>query len=254
MQEQNIKQILEQVKVGDCSVEQAVDQLRDLPFSDLGYATVDHHRGLRLGFPEVVLGSCKTPQQIAGIVRELGKGGGNVLVTRVDPHKAEQVLQLHEDGVDSQLEHHQEARALVLRQQPDEDQGRGSVLVVTAGTGDIPVAEEASLTARLMGNRVELLYDVGVAGIHRILSRRERLLAAKVIIVVAGMEGALASVVGGLVPRPIIAVPTSVGYGASFSGLAALLGMLNSCSAGVSVVNIDNGFGAAYVASLINRR
>jgi len=251
MHKEQIKEILNQVREGDCSVDAAVDRLRDLPFSDLGYANVDHHRSLRLGFPEVVLGSCKTPEQITGIVRELGKGGGNVLVTRVEEETAARVLELYGDD---QLEHNQVARAMVLRQRPDEDTGRGSVLVVTAGTGDIPVAEEAVLTARLMGNRVEQLYDVGVAGIHRLLSRREKLQAASVIVVVAGMEGALASVVGGLVPKPIIAVPTSVGYGTSFSGLAAMLGMLNSCAAGVAVVNIDNGFGAAYVASLINRK
>ena len=257
MLKEHIERILNQVKEGDCSVEAAVDRLRDLPFSDLGYANVDHHRGLRLGFPEVVLGSCKTPAQIAGIVRELGKGGGNVLVTRVAPEAAARVKELFledsEEG-DGVLEHHEVPRAMVLRQRPDPDTGRGTILVVTAGTGDIPVGEEACLTARLMGNRVEQLYDVGVAGIHRLLSRREMLLAASVIVVVAGMEGALASVVGGLVPRPIIAVPTSVGYGTSFSGLAAMLGMLNSCAAGVAVVNIDNGFGAAYVASLINRQ
>ena len=258
MLKEHIEEILNQVKDGGCSVAAAVDRLRDLPFSDLGYANVDHHRGLRLGFPEVVLGSCKTPQQIVGIVHELGKGGGNVLVTRVEEETASKVLELyeheHESEQDGVLEHQEVPRAMVLRQRPDRDTGRGTVLVVTAGTGDIPVAEEACLTARLMGNRVEQLYDVGVAGIHRLLSRRERLLEASVIVVVAGMEGALASVVGGLVPRPIIAVPTSVGYGTSFSGLAALLGMLNSCAAGVAVVNIDNGFGAAYVASLINRK
>ena len=252
MHEDGIKALLEQVSQGDCTVDGALEQLRDLPFSELGYATVDHHRGLRLGFPEVILGSCKTAEQIAGILTELGRGGGNVLVTRVDPDKAQQVLQLMPRA--ELVEHHPQARCLVLRQTPVADRGRGSVLIVTAGTGDIPVAAEAVLTAELMGNRVDRLYDVGVAGIHRILSRRERLLAATVIVVVAGMEGALASVVGGLVPRPIIAVPTSVGYGASLSGLAALLGMLNSCAAGVSVVNIDNGFGAAYVASLINRK
>ena len=255
MLKEHIEEILNQVKEGDCSVAAAVDRLRDLPFSDLGYANVDHHRGLRLGFPEVVLGSCKTPEQITGIVRELGKGGGNVLVTRMEEDRAARVLELYGHETEGQeLEHHQVARAMVLRQRPDQDTGRGSVLVVTAGTGDIPVAEEACLTARLMGNKVVQLYDVGVAGIHRLLSRRELLLSASVIVVVAGMEGALASVVGGLVPRPIIAVPTSVGYGTSFSGLAAMLGMLNSCAAGVAVVNIDNGFGAAYVASLINRR
>jgi len=249
MLESRLKELLTKVQTGEVSVGDAVDQLRTLPFADLGYATVDHHRSIRLGFPEVVLGSCKTPEQIGGIVVELAKGGGNVLVTRVDPEKAERVMAL----VASPLEYHAQARALVLRQGASPGGGRGSVLVVTAGTGDIPVAEEACLTAELMGNTVDRMYDVGVAGIHRVLHQRKRLEAAAVVIVVAGMEGALASVVGGLVPRPVIGVPTSVGYGASFAGLAALLGMLNSCAAGVCVVNIDNGFGAAYVATLINR-
>jgi len=247
MHEAKIQELLTQVATGKCSVDEATRRLRDLPFADLGYANVDHHRHMRLGFPEVVLGSCKTPPQIAGIVDELAKGGENVLVTRVSDELATGVKQLL-----PAVEHHAAARALVLRQRSVERTGQGVVLVVTAGTGDLPVAEEACLTAELMGNEVERLIDVGVAGIHRVLSRRDRLEAASVVIVVAGMEGALPSVVGGLVPRPIIAVPTSVGYGASFGGLAALLGMLNSCAAGVTVVNIDNGFGAAYAASLIN--
>ncbi len=251
MDEGSIRALLLRIEEGETSVDQGVAELRDLPFADLGYARVDHHRDLRLGFPEVVLGSCKTAPQIAGIVGELGKGGRNVLVTRVDPELAAEVLTLVETPG---LEHNPEARAMVLRQQPFEDRGRGEVLVVTAGTGDLPVAEEACLTAELMGNRVGRLVDVGVAGIHRLLSQRERLKAAAVIIVVAGMEGALASVVGGLVPRPVIAVPTSVGYGASFGGVAALLSMLNSCATGVAVVNIDNGFGAAAMAALINRK
>jgi NCAIR mutase (PurE)-related protein len=249
MHEARLRALLEQVARGETGVEQALRDLRDLPFSDLGYATVDHHRALRLGFPEVVLGSCKSAEQIAGIVAELGRGGDNVLVTRVEREVAAAVGERL-----PAIERHELAHALVLRQRPVEDRGRGVVLVVTAGTGDLPVAEEACLTAELMGNRVERLFDVGVAGIHRVLGRRERLEAATVIIVVAGMEGALPSVVGGLVARPLIAVPTSVGYGASFGGLAALLGMLNSCAAGVTVVNIDNGFGAAFAASLINRR
>jgi NCAIR mutase (PurE)-related protein len=248
MDETTIKTILDEVSSGDRSVDDALEQLRDLPFKELGYATVDHHRGLRQGFPEVVLGSCKTPEQIAGIVAELGRGGGNVLVTRVEAGPAAETLALA-----GELEYHEQARAMVLRQAEVQPRGRGTVAVVTAGTGDIPVAEEACLTAELMGNTVDRLYDVGVAGIHRVLHRREQLASAAVVIVVAGMEGALASVVGGLVPVPVIAVPTSVGYGASFGGVAALLGMLNSCAAGVAVVNIDNGFGAAYVASLINR-
>ena len=248
MYEDKIRTLLEQVEAGSCSVDRALESLKTLPFADLGYANIDHHRGMRLGFPEVVLGSCKSPEQIAGILAELGEEDENILVTRVDAEKAGRVRARVPD-----LEHHDLARALVLRRHPVAPRGRGDVLILTAGTGDIPVAEEACLTAELMGNRVERLFDVGVAGIHRVLSRRDRLEAAAVIIVVAGMEGALPSVVGGLVARPIIAVPTSVGYGASFGGIAALLGMLNSCAAGVAVVNIDNGFGAAYAASLINQ-
>lgn len=249
MHEARIRALLAEVATGAVSVDHAVAELRDLPFAELGYATVDHHRALRLGFPEVVLGSCKTADQITGIVGELGKRGENILVTRVEAATAETV-RARIPGI----EHNALARTLVLRQRPVEDQGRGVILVVTAGTGDLPVAEEACVTAELLGNRVDRLFDVGVAGIHRILGRRDRLEAATVVIVVAGMEGALPSVVGGLVARPLIAVPTSVGYGASFGGIAALLGMLNSCAAGVTVVNIDNGFGAAYAASLINRR
>jgi hypothetical protein len=249
MQEAKLRELLERVRRGDVSVGDAVGRLRALPYAELGYATLDHHRSIRLGFPEVVLGSCKTPAQIVGIVEELAKGGGNVLVTRVEADAAREVTA----ACAVELEHHEQARALVARQEAVTASGRGPVLVVTAGTGDIPVAEEACLTAELMGNAVDRMYDVGVAGIHRVLNQRERLERAAVVIVVAGMEGALASVVGGLVPVPVIAVPTSVGYGASFSGLAALLGMLNSCASGVSVVNIDNGFGAACVATLINR-
>jgi pyridinium-3,5-biscarboxylic acid mononucleotide synthase len=244
-----LKKLLHSVANQQCSVEEALHKLHDLPFADLGYAKVDHHRGLRLGFPEVIMGSCKTAEQIAGIVTELGKGGENILVTRVTSETATETLRLQ-----PALQHYPHAHALVLHQREVPSLGRGKILVATGGTGDIPVAEEACLTAELMGNEVERLFDVGVAGIHRVLSRRDRLEAATVIIVVAGMEGALPSVVGGLVPRPIIAVPTSVGYGASFGGLAALLGMLNSCAAGVTVVNIDNGFGAAFAAALINRR
>lgn len=249
MEEARLRELLEQLQRGDISLDDAMGRLRRLPFEDLGFATVDHHRSLRVGFPEVVLGSCKTSAQIAAIVETLARGGGNILVTRVDGARAEEVLERSQAA----LEHDPVARTLVLRQRAPEGAVRGPVLVVTAGTGDIPVAEEACVTADLMGNPVDRMYDVGVAGIHRILRQRDRLEAAAVIIVVAGMEGALASVVGGLVARPVVAVPTSVGYGASFNGVAALLGMLNSCASGVSVVNIDNGFGAAYVATLINR-
>jgi len=245
-----LRALLEQVKLGDVSIEAALGELRDLPFRQLGHvATVDHHRHLRLGYPEVVLGTGKTGVQIAEIMAELARTGANVLATRVDAAQAE--------VVSAQLpaaRYHADARALVIEQQPWQDLGLGTVLVVSAGTSDQAVAEEATLTARLLGNRVDRVYDVGVAGVHRTLSKLDALRAASVLIVVAGMEGALPSLVAGLVDRPVIAVPTSVGYGASFGGLAALLGMLSSCAAGVTVVNIDNGFGAAYAAALINRR
>ena len=244
-----IRELLERVRANRLGVDEALQELRHLPFRDLGYATVDHHRHLRTGFPEVVFGEGKSAEQIAGILAEIGRGGANCLVTRVTAEKARLVL-----GRIAGAAYDEKARAVTLVQRPIEDRGRGTVLVVSAGTSDIPVAEEAAVTAHLMGNRVERLFDVGVAGIHRLLGRREVVDRAEVLVVVAGMEGALASVVGGLVDRPVIAVPTSVGYGASFGGIAALLGMLNSCAAGVTVVNIDNGFGAGYVASLINRR
>jgi pyridinium-3,5-biscarboxylic acid mononucleotide synthase len=241
-----LRELLDRLTRGEANVEEVLEELKTLPFRSLGpTATLDSHRHLRQGFPEVVLGVGKTAEQIAEIMAELGQGGGNVLATRVEDAKAEEVRRRLPEVV-----HHQEARALVLERRPFEDRGRGVVLVVTAGTGDRPVAEEAALTACLLGNRVERVYDVGVAGIHRTLARLDALRSAEVLIVVAGMEGALPSVVAGLVERPVIAVPTSVGYGASFAGLAALLGMLSSCAAGVTAVNIDNGFGAA----LINRR
>jgi hypothetical protein len=249
MDAQDLKRLLEEVRQGALGVEEALATLRDLPYKDLGFANLDTHRPLRQGFPEVCFGEGKTPDQIARIVAELRKSGQNVLVTRLAAEKAQVVLAEHPDAL-----YDPTSRTLAVRQRPVEDRGRGTILVVSAGTSDIPVAEEAAVTAELLGNQVERLWDVGVAGIHRLLHRRRRLEAATVVIVVAGMEGALASVVGGLVAVPVIAVPTSVGYGASFGGLAALLTMLNSCAAGVSVVNIDNGFGAGYVASLINRR
>lgn len=219
--------------------------LRDQPFEDLGFARVDHHRAVRQGFPEVVLGLGKTPEQIAEIAQRIVARGHALLVTRADREAWDRVR-----AVLPEAEYHEVARAITLaREMPP---GKGTVLVVSAGTSDLQVAEEAAVTARLMGNAVDCLYDVGVAGIHRILSERDRLAAARVIIVVAGMEGALPSVVAGMVDVPVIAVPTSVGYGASFGGIAALLGMLNSCANGVSVVNIDNGFGAGCIASMIN--
>lgn len=238
------------MRAGETSLDDALEALRTLPFRELGHvATVDHHRHLRLGFPEVVFGEGKTAEQIARIVAELMGTGANVLATRVDPAKAEAVLALTPG-----LRYERDARVLCAEPQPFRDLGRGLVLVVSAGTADLPVAEEAVVTLRLLGNRAERVYDVGVAGVHRTLARMDTLRSAEVLIVVAGMEGALPTLVGGLVDRPVIAVPTSVGYGASFGGLAALLGMMTSCAAGVTVVNIDNGFGAAYAAALINRK
>lgn len=243
-----IKALLESVQSGETDVDRALDRLRHLPYEDIGTANVDHHRSLRQGFPEVILGEGKAVGQIEKIISCLLERGTNVLVTRLDEQKGLKVKEAFPSAI-----YHSDARCLTIEQKPVENRGRGTVLVVSAGTSDIPVAAEAIITARMMGNTVEHLFDVGVAGIHRLLARREILFSASVVIVVAGMEGALPSVVGGLVDRPVIAVPTSVGYGASFGGLAALLGMLNSCAAGVTVVNIDNGFGAAYAASLINR-
>lgn len=249
MDRKRLEKLLQGVAAGETAVDEALESLQALPFKTLPFATVDHHRQLREGFPEVVLGEHKPAEQIIAIVAELAKGGGNVLVTRVDDAKGEAVAAALQDA-----RHEADARAVVLRQKPLQDRGRGQVVVVCAGTSDLPVAREAALTAELMDNRVELVVDVGVAGIHRLMHRYDTLRDASVIVVVAGMEGALASVVGGMVSRPIVAVPTSIGYGASFGGLAPLLGMLNACAAGVTVVNIDNGFGAGYAAALINRR
>ena len=223
-----------------------IDALRASPFEDLGFARVDHHRAIRQGFPEVILGLGKTPEQVGAIAAEIVSRGSSLLVTRATRAAFDAV-----QARVPQATYHADASVITLCQQ-DVMPGKGTILVAAAGTSDLPVAEEAVRTAELMGNRVERLYDVGVAGLHRLLGERPKLEASRVIIVVAGMEGALPSVVAGLVDVPVIAVPTSVGYGASFGGIAALLGMLNSCAAGVSVVNIDNGFGAASIASLIN--
>lgn len=247
MDQARLQQLLESVKAGGTSVPQALEQLRHLPFENLGYAHVDHHRALRQGFPEVIFGLGKTPEQIAGIASKLLERSGNLLVTRTNRAAFELVKAL-----EPAAEFHDSCQAITVHR----DQtiyGTGLIAVVTAGTSDIPVADEAAITAELMGNRIARIFDVGVAGIHRVLSKRELLQAARVVICAAGMEGALPSVVGGLVSVPVIAVPTSIGYGASFQGVAALLGMLNSCSSNVTVVNIDNGFGAGFVASLINR-
>jgi len=243
-----LTQLLTEVKEGTVQVDDALSRLRELPFQDLGCAQVDHHRHLRQGMPEVIFGEGKNIEQIIRIMTAMAGKGSNILVTRLAADKADRVIAAFPAAA-----YDEDARCLTLEQQSVEQRGKGAILVVSAGTSDIPVAAEALVTARFLGNAAEHLYDVGVAGIHRLLARRERLDAASVIIVVAGMEGALPSVVGGLVDKPVIAVPTSVGYGAAFGGIAALLGMLNSCAAGVTVVNIDNGFGAACAASLINR-
>jgi NCAIR mutase (PurE)-related protein len=248
MDPERLVELLEEVRRNEVTVERAVARLRHLPFEDLGFAKIDHHRALRQGFPEVILGQGKEAREIAAIARTMRRRESNVLITRLDPEKITQLRRLH-----TGLKFHRAARAATWVRKPIKIIGKGTVLVVSAGTSDIPVAEEAVLTATMMGNRVEKLFDVGVAGIHRLLQNRPRLVDASVLIVVAGMEGALPSVVAGLIDKPVIAVPTSVGYGASFHGISALLGMLNSCAAGVTVVNIDNGFGAGFAASLINR-
>jgi NCAIR mutase (PurE)-related protein len=244
---ESIRKLFDQVRRGELSPDEAVARLRHLPFEDLGFAKVDHHRALRVGMPEVIFGQGKTPAQTAQIFSRLAKHGGNVLATRASEEQFAAVKKKV-----PKVEYRELARAIVL-QRDGRKYGKGTIAVVSAGTSDIAVAEEAVATAEVMGNDVEHLYDVGVAGIHRLLANRESLMRARVVIVCAGMEGALPSVVGGLVGVPVIAVPTSVGYGAAFKGLAALLGMMNSCASNVSVVNIDNGFGAGYVAALINR-
>jgi NCAIR mutase (PurE)-related protein len=247
MNSESIKQLFQQVKRGKLSPDEAVQQLRHMPFEDLGFANVDHHRSLRAGHAEVIFGPGKEPLQLAEIFARLAKRGNNVLATRVTDEQFRAVRRKL-----LKAEFHLLARCISLTQ--DETiRGKGKIVVVSAGTSDIPVAEEALVTAQVMGNEVQHLYDVGVAGIHRLLARHNLLAGARVIIVCAGMEGALPSVVGGLVGVPVIAVPTSVGYGASYQGITALLGMLNSCASNVTVVNIDNGFGAGYVASIINR-
>jgi NCAIR mutase (PurE)-related protein len=246
----HLQELLDRVASGEldpgAAKEQLLEAFRAQPYEDLGVARVDHHRSLRQGFPEVILGLGKTPAQIAAIAAAIVKGGSTLLVTRASEASYQAVL-----AVVPGATYHADA-ALIIFPQQDVTRGKGTIVVAAAGTSDLPVAEEAARTAELMGNDVARLYDVGVAGLHRLLGERARLASARVIIVVAGMEGALPSVVAGLVDVPVIAVPTSVGYGASFGGIAALLGMLNSCASGVSVVNIDNGFGAAAMASLIN--
>ncbi len=247
MDQDRLRALLEQVREGAVDVDAAIERMRHLPFEDLGFAKVDHHRALRHGMPEVIFGQGKTPDQVSAIVATLLAKAPNVLITRADAAVAERIAREQPDA-----EHFEASRAIrVWRDRTIH--GKGTIAVVCAGTSDFPVAEEAQVTAEVMGNHVEAIHDVGVAGIHRLMHHREQLFEARVVIVAAGMEGALPSVVGGLVAAPVIAVPTSVGYGASFHGLAALLGMLNSCASNVTVVNIDNGFGAAYAASLMNR-
>ncbi|MDR4460327.1 MAG: nickel pincer cofactor biosynthesis protein LarB [Nitrospirales bacterium] len=245
MNHDRLAALLQRVQGGHISVPQAIRQLRTLPFEDLGFASVDHHRSLRQGFPEVILCEGKTPAQITSIARKLLKAGGPFLATRVSPTNARSLKRLARKAV-----YHEMARMVSISDSKRDKQGL--ILVVTAGTSDIPVAEEAKVTAEVMGSRVHTLYDVGVAGLHRLLDRQEILHQARVVVVVAGMDGVLPSVVGGLVDRPIVAVPTSQGYGANFGGLAPLLTMLNACSSGIGVVNIDNGFGAGCLAHRIN--
>ena len=239
--------LLTAVREGKTDVAEALERLKNLPFEDMGFAKLDHHRALRTGMPEVIFASGKTDAQVAKIFARMAAAGGNVLATRASRTCFEAVAE-----AEPRAEYHETAKCITLSQ-ASTVVGKGMVAVVCAGTSDLPVAEEAAVTARLMGNTVELIADVGVAGIHRLLAQRESLQSARVLIVCAGMEGALPTVVGGLVNAPVIAVPTSVGYGASFGGVAALLGMLNTCSPNVCVVNIDNGFGAASIATLINR-
>src|SRR5258708_1455350 len=252
MNSQALAKLFEQVRKKHHSPDEAVERLSHLPFEDLGFAKIDHHRALREGMPEVIFAQGKTPRQVADIFSRLAAHGSNVLATRATEEQYAAVAAAL-DLAEHRPEYRSLARAIVLKRDRKR-YGKGVIVVVSAGTSDIPVAEEAVVTAELMGNHVQHIYDVGVAGIHRLLAHREPLAKASVIVVCAGMEGALPSVVGGLVGVPVIAVPTSVGYGAAFEGLAALLGMMNSCASNVSVVNIDNGFGSGYVASLINRR
>ena len=249
MNKDNIKNLLVQISKGEVSVEEGLLKLKDLPYEDIGVAHIDHHRSLRRGLTEVIFGEGKDITEILSIMDRISRQGENIIVTRLDAGKADAISRKYPDAG-----YHERSRVLTLLKQPVKIRGKGTILVISAGTSDIPVAEEAALTARFMGNEVDTIYDLGVSGLHRLLGHREQISKASVLIVVAGMEGALPSVVGGLVDKPVIAVPTSVGYGASFQGITALLGMLTSCASGVTVVNIDNGFGAGYAASLMNRK
>ena len=243
-----IKDLLNNVKSGKIDIDEALEKLKKLPFEDIGFATIDHHRSLRRGFPEVIYGPGKKAEEIVKISEKMTEKGENVLITRLNNKKA-RIVKEHFPASD----YYPGPKALTIKVSPIKKKGRGKILVVSAGTSDMPVAEEAAITARIMGNDVETLFDIGVAGLHRLLGKMDIIMGASVIIVVAGMEGALPSIIGGLVDKPVIAVPTSIGYGTSLKGISALLGMLNSCVSGITVVNIDNGFGAGYAASLINR-
>ena len=248
MDHQLLAEILQSVADGQLAVPDAITKLRHLSFEDIEFAHIDHHRSLRKGFPEVIFGQGKTADQVIGIMEKITQQENILLVTRIEPQKADAVITRFPDAV-----YHPDARMIVWMLKKPEVIGRGTILIISAGTSDIPVAKEAFLTAQAMGNRVETIFDVGVSGLHRLLSHREAIQKASVLIVVAGMEGALPSVVAGMISRPVIAVPTSVGYGVSLGGLTALFAMLNSCSSNVAVVNIDNGFGAGYMAAMINR-
>ncbi len=244
----DLKKILEDVKNNNLDIDDALKKLKDLPYEDLGYAHIDHHRNLRNGFPEVIYCKGKSDEHILGIIERMNKKNTNILGTRCRKETFDKISKIYPNA-----EYEEVSQILKIKNEEIKEQGKGKILIITGGTSDIPVADEAYYTAKFFGNEVERLYDVGVAGIHRLLSHRNIIEEARVIVAVAGMEGALASVVGGLVDVPVIAVPTSVGYGANFDGLTPLLAMLNSCASGISVVNIDNGFGAGYLASTINK-
>ena len=244
----DLKKILEDVKNNNLDIDDALKKLKDLPYEDLGYAHIDHHINLRNGFPEVIYCKGKSDEHILGIIERMNKKNTNILGTRCRKETFDKIAKIYPNA-----EYEEVSQILKIKNEEIKEQGKGKILIITGGTSDIPVADEAYYTAKFFGNEVERLYDVGVAGIHRLLSHRNIIEEARVIVAVAGMEGALASVVGGLVDVPVIAVPTSVGYGANFDGLAPLLAMLNSCASGISVVNIDNGFGAGYLASTINK-
>lgn len=244
----DIRNLLEKVKNGDIDIDLAIDKLKDLPYEDIGYANIDHHRQIRNGYPEVIYCEGKSDEHILGIIKRMKEKGSNILGTRCRKDTYEKIRNIYPN-----CEYEELSRILKIENKPIKNIGKGKIVVVTGGTSDIPVADEAYYTAKFLGNEVERVYDVGVAGIHRLLNKMNILKSARVLIVIAGMEGALPSVVGGLVDVPVIAVPTSVGYGANFGGLSALLTMLNSCASGISVVNIDNGFGAGYLAATINK-